>query len=218
MLLCPKSSYVLRCRQDPSFIVPAGCRAYRCPVCGSAKVRERVKLMASGARLAWPVRMVRLSLVKPEWQHCRAQLRDWVRRVRKAYQWEWAWSIEPNPKGTGFHLHALQWGEFVPKKRLEQLWGGRFINIKLVRKTGKENYITKCYQIAKYSTKVNLEHLELNGGRCVHMSRGYLHGMTSREALKVMSTGRDYYLQLASQAEEGLIWGPDDAGEPADEE
>lgn len=80
--------------------------------------------MAFGAKLAWPAKWIRLSKIPLGWQKARMQLRDFARRVRKAYQWEWAWSIEENPRKTGYHLHGIVWGEYVPKKRLEQLWGG----------------------------------------------------------------------------------------------
>jgi len=60
-------------------------------------------------------------------------------------------------------------------------------------------YIAKAAAICGYISKGNgdLEnHLNINGGRSIHMSRGFLHGWTSREVLAEMSAGIAWHLEL----------------------
>ena len=41
-------------------------------------------------------------------------LRDQVGAV------QWLWTIEPNPKATGYHLHAWGWGDAFSKDQLAE--------------------------------------------------------------------------------------------------
>lgn len=194
MLLCPKQPWVLVCRNDNSVRVPLHCGCYRCDTCGAAKVHERVRLMVWAASKCPIVRMITLTRVPSSWQQARWQVRDLVRRLRKAYTIEMAWAIERNPKGTGFHLHAISHGEHIPKKRLKEMWGGRHIDVRAVDGHA-EGYLTKCASVAGYLTKDRQQHLDLNGGRAVHFTRGFLHGWTSRQALQEMSGGNYWRLE-----------------------
>ncbi len=106
---------------------------------------------------------------------------------------QWAWSVEPNPKGTGHHVHALQWGSFVANNdhvlgvrdstlsRMAQRRGlGRVVDVRLV--AGREaaaRYPLKMLAAHAYTTKMasdpsTLErYLSANGARLVHVSRGF---------------------------------------------
>ena len=127
-------------------------------------------------------------------------MKDFVRRLRKHFALELAWSIEENPKGTGYHSHALQHGEYMQKERVQKMWGGRFIDIRRVE-PGAMGYMAKCQQIAGYASKSTENHLIINGGRAIHLTRGYLHGLTSREVLREMSKGKKWHLVRATMEE-----------------
>lgn len=113
-----------------------------------------------------------------------------------------AWAIERNPKETGYHAHLMTWGEFVPHHRMMELWGGRICYVTPIE-ISKVNYVAKCLEVAGYTTKNGdrFEHLRLNGGRAVHMSRGFLHGWTSRQVLKTLGTGGVWKVEKATTAE-----------------
>ena len=36
---------------------------------------------------------------------------------------QWLWTIEPNPKATGYHLHAWGWGDAFSKDQLAEQAG-----------------------------------------------------------------------------------------------
>ena len=197
---CPKSRFMLVADDNPDVRIPIGCKSYKCPTCRAFKIRERVKLMAWGASLDSMPRFITLTWLPDNWQRARAQVRDLCRRLRKNYHVEWAWAIEQNPKATGYHAHAIQWGDFIPWQELLEKWGGRHIWIEPIRGNAAK-YATKCAFVAGYANKNMAGHLEVNGGRAVHMTRGYLHGLTSRQALRVMSDKKKWHLEIPTTGE-----------------
>lgn len=200
MLVCPKQPWMLVCDADPRIRIPRPCGTYRCECCRPAKVSERVRVMAWSLGRVHHVRHITLTRVPERWQKARMQLRDLWRRVRKAYRVECGWSIEENPRETGYHAHAMSWGEYIPHHRLMEMWGGRICYLNRMD-TRKDDYLTKCLHIAGYLSKNIATHLELNGGRALHMTRGFLHGRTSRQVLQELSTGRSWHLEHATPDE-----------------
>lgn len=200
MDVCPKSPWWLVANDDPTLRLPRPCGTYRCSVCRAAKIRERLRVLVWGAARANRVRLVTLTQLPSDWQKARGQVRDLVRRLRAERKLEWGWSIEANPKGTGYHAHAIQWGDYLPQSWLQRKWGSRICHIMEVNK-GAAGYLTKCAAVCGYLTKSMEEHLLVNGGRAVHLTRGFLHGRTSREVLKEMSSGRKWHLEHATAEE-----------------
>jgi len=196
-LLCPKSPFWIVRDDDPSIRFPTGCMAYRCIVCGPRKVRERVRLMQFGISLAGWATFWTLTQLPDTWQAAREKMKGFIRRMRQHNTLELAWSIEMNPNRTGFHLHALQWGDYIDLGEVHQRWGNKWVHLSPIKRDAA-NYSTKCYRVAGYSCKVAGEHLDLNGNRCVHMTRGYLHGLTAREALKALSKGYKWHIEPAT--------------------
>ncbi len=85
---------------------------------------------------------------------------------------QWLWVIEPNPKGTGYHLHAWGWGGAFSKDQLAEqaaLVGYGYTD--LVPKTydGDFGYIAKN---ATYNQASLNEHLRLNSPELIH-GRGF---------------------------------------------
>lgn len=207
--VCPNHPWVLICESDPTKRVPLPCGTYKCDTCRPALIRRRCSVMAWGATQADRVRLVTLTLLPSDWQRARGQVRDLVRRIRKKWSLEWAWAIEPNPAGTGHHAHAIQWGDYLPQDALQDMWGGRIVHITAVRKSAN-GYIRKCAQVAGYVSKDVGNHLEANGGRPVHMTRGYLHGKTSRQVSQLLSDGEIWFPAMADERDGWTVGGQGD--------
>lgn len=192
--ICPKRPYVVVADDDPDLRYPASCDAYGCKVCGPRKAVEGAAVMTWAIRHADRSRLVTLTLAPENWQTRRQKVRDLGRSLRaRGYQWEVAWTTEPNPKGTGVHIHGIQHGASkVPQAELQDTWGS-IVDIRAIRqdKAKAVRYLTKeALRVTGYVVKngtarhSDLEgHLDLNGGRAAHWSRGFLHGLTKREAL-----------------------------------
>lgn len=186
---CPKKPLDVVAVERPDLRFPASCDAWWCEVCGPRKAQTLAALMTWGLRRAERRRLVTLTGLPDDFQRARWQVRDFARRVRgDGYAWEWCWAIEANPKGTGFHAHGVQHGDYVPQRRLQEAWGDRIVDVRALAKPGAGVYAVKeALRVAGYVTKgtgSNLSaHLERNGGRGAHWSRGFLHGRTRNEAL-----------------------------------
>lgn len=216
--ICPRKPMVLVCDQAPDLRFPASCDRYMCEVCGPRKARSKAALMTWAARQARRRRMVTLTHLPTtadgelDWQRARQQVRDWLRRVRADYPaFEMAWAVERNPAGTGFHAHGVQHGQYVPQGVLQERWGGRIVDIRAMRQPAAGVYAVKeAVRVAGYVMKNGAEsfagldeHLRINGHRAAHFTRGFLHGLTSREALAAIAAEqsdgevRTWHLELA---------------------
>jgi hypothetical protein len=194
---CPVVDWDLLNRYS-GLVVPARCDTYSCPFCGPGRVREWVRV------LAWAVPQRFVTLTGLSADRFRGELREFVYRVRKeGFVWEWAWSVEANPRGTGFHVHAVQWGDYVPVRAVSRTWGGRIVDMRAIKtpkggERGSAAYALKeGLRVAGYSVKAgvgDLEsyygHLARNGGRPVHLSRGYLRGQKVDEVRRELRLSR----------------------------
>jgi hypothetical protein len=149
--------------------------------------------MTWAMRTADRARLVTLTRAPDDWQSRRKKARTFVADLRQeGYRWEWAWTTEKNPRGTGLHIHGVQHGQPVPQRLLQEVWG----SIVDIRAVGPKNLgagagrytVKEALRVAGYTVKGAkhgglAEHLDLNGGRAAHWSRGFLHGKTKREAL-----------------------------------
>lgn len=157
-------------------LVPLRCRAHACEFC--IVVNARVTGLAiAGAR---PTRAILLTQVGNEWPVIRNRMKKLTWRVRReGFAMEWCWHVEPNPRGTGHHVHGWQRGDFLPQGRLSEIASGEgmgeFVRISQIRQTqGPVNYGMKLAGI-DYGMK-NAQaagYLSVNGGRLVHSSRGF---------------------------------------------
>jgi hypothetical protein len=142
-------------------------------------------LLAGAIDLAGPERMCTFTQVGDDWQRVRGRMKKLTHDVRSlGLRVQWCWSVEPNPKGTGHHVHAWQWGDFVPQKvlaeRADGVGMGRVTDIRRwrVRRGGGGGYGLKLAGV-RYGLKEAAaesqrdEFLAANGGRPVHASRGF---------------------------------------------
>ncbi|HEY9290690.1 MAG TPA: hypothetical protein VIP98_05355 [Microlunatus sp.] len=189
--ICPKRPYVVVADDDPTLRYPASCDAYSCETCGPRKAQQAAALATWAIRKADRARFVTLTQAPEQWQPRRKKVRVLAEKLRKAgYKWETAWTTEAGKQTGMIHVHALQHGSYVPQRVLQEVWGAR-VDIRKVQTGGVAQYVTKdALKVAGYIVKDATaehsglaEHLALNGGRAMHWSRGFLHGLDRRRAL-----------------------------------
>lgn len=163
-------------------VVPARCESNRCAYCLPRNARRRG--LAIG--YACPERAITLTQVGDDPDVVRARMKrvryDLVQAVGR---FEWVWHVEPNPRGTGHHVHAWQHGDFVPQKTLSAIAQRRGMGevawIERVRASSAAGgYGMKLAGIDYGMKAVTAEldeaatvYLQANKGRLHHQSRGY---------------------------------------------
>lgn len=178
---CPRATHDVVALDSPDLRFPAACRTWYCPVCGPRKAREKAAVIA----WAEPERFVTLTNAPAGWQSLRKKVRALRHSLAQdGYPSEWAWTVELGKKTGMKHVHLLQHGEYVPQRKLQREWGAIVHIMRVTEAKGGAAYAMKeAMKLAGYVTKGThedlLNHLALNGGRGVHLSRRYLHGERS---------------------------------------
>lgn len=192
VLRCPRVDHDRRfwVNVDTGERRPAWCGATICEVCGPRQAWKKALILSHGGASGPPQRYAVLTQLPLDWDKARQKIRDYRRYVqRRGYAWEHAWTVELNPAGTGLHVNVLQKGAYVPQKELQDVWGS-IVHVQAVKKRkGPQNVaqyaLKEAQKVAGYSLKdaaSNLaQHLDVNGGRLVHLSRDYLGGMTQKQ-------------------------------------
>nr|CRY97195.1 hypothetical protein [uncultured prokaryote] len=216
--MCPrKPSIVLVACSDPTRYVFAGCDAYQCVTCGPKKTQGLSLAMAWRQTQVDRTRLMTLTMAPTEWQARRQKMRHvtlWARK--QGYAWNTAWTTEMGSKTGMIHIHAIQWGDYIPRNVLQERWG-HIVDVRAIKKPGTKSsgYLTKESQkVANYLTKEASEGyqswLELNGGRPIHTTRGYFGGHSTREAVQLArrhfsgTVGEEW--RTASLAEAERAW------------
>jgi hypothetical protein len=90
--------------------MPRMCRNIGCPVCVVPMAHD----IAIALAFALPDRQVLLTKVPTEWPRLRAAIKTFRRTLRRTGRFvEDAYHAEPNPAGTGAHIHMWMWGDAV---------------------------------------------------------------------------------------------------------
>lgn len=159
-------------------VAPWRCKRNSCTYC----LRLNAKRRSAAIGLATPERAILLTQVGENW----TTVRDRMKKLRhdlaqEVDAFEWVWHLEPNPKGTGHHVHAWQHGSFVPQPLLSRLAErrgmGTFARINRVRSTaGASRYGLKGLGYGLKGVQADdagSTYLRENGGRLTHQSRGF---------------------------------------------
>lgn len=120
-----------------------------------------------------------------DWQEARKVQRRNLRRKGLAYE---SLSVVEEGSDNGRpHMHDVQHGSFIPKDVLSASWPHGMTNIKSAASAGA-SYLSKSAlpylaknASAEGSDDALVDHMNLNGGRAEHHTRGFYAGM-SREA------------------------------------
>jgi hypothetical protein len=132
------------------------------------------------------------------WDQLRQKLRDFKRYMKlRGYEVEWLWTVEQGSKNGALHVHALAHGDYLPQPVAQEVWGG-IAHLEAIRHDDRvSRYVLKqAARVAGYALKgasdgSYREHLDLNGGRVAHWSRGFFHGRKLDEVFAEASTGGD---------------------------
>lgn len=186
-LSCPRSSDRVVVELYSGSVFPDRCRANTCRFCLPLNARRRCLAIT----LAAPERMIRLSKVAEadDKNPCKTALKR-IKRIRQAAKrmgldpGEWCFTIEKNPKGTGFHAHCLQAGAYIPQDRLQEAChrgGAGMPDIRYIKRSGiwTSRYGLKGFGADGYGLKTfrpsgdSAEALRINNGRLEHHTRGF---------------------------------------------
>lgn len=133
------------------------------------------------------------------------KMRNLKRSLAKdSIAWEAAWSAEPYRR-SGVHLHAVIHGPQVGTdhltSRIARTWGGsvHVSDIPKSRTVPSSRYLVKTFASSRQQA------LELNGGRALHTTAGFHHGLTRREAAREMRAHRNAGEVLAWHLEPHLL-------------
>ena len=184
---CPRASDRVVIELVSGEVYQDRCRASQCAYCLPLNARRRCLAITYAA----PTRMIRLSLLAGEsdaspCDTARTRIGLIARNLRRM-GWgpgEWSWTIEQNPKGTGYHAHMLQRGPSIPQRKLQEacLRSGAGIPwIKRIERAGvwTSRYGLKGFGADGYGLKGfrpqgdPREALRINNGRTEHHSRGF---------------------------------------------
>jgi len=184
---CPRARDRVVVELHTGSVFPDRCRASQCPFCLPLNARRRCLAIT----LAGPQRMIRLSLVGDQGDSdpCRTALVR-IKRTRQALKrmgfpaGEWCYTIEQNPKETGFHAHCLQVGPYIPQDALQtacERGGAGIPYINAIKRTGvwTSRYGLKGFGADGYGLKTfrpsgdPTHALRINNGRMEHHTRGF---------------------------------------------
>lgn len=189
---CRLANYVVVDRLTGEFW-PADCDSGVCQTCGINRARVRARLITQRCKDTDHPRFITLTNAPEDWQQRRCQIRDLARRLRSnGFGTEWIWVTERGGKTGMIHVHAVQWGDYIPQGAFQEFWGGRRVDIRAANPRHGE-YISKgAARAASYIGKGSATDLDaaldLNGGRLHHWSRGFF-GMPIREYRRSIGSG-----------------------------
>jgi hypothetical protein len=193
---CPKKLDQYLVNTVTGQIVPNSCGANTCWFCGPNNARR----VGGAITLAEPTRWGMLTQVGEDWP----TIRNRMKRLRydlgtRLDGFAWCWQVEPNPAGTGHHVHYWQRGPYVPQSLLSKLARdrgmGRVATVKRWCPTkaattygAKLMGVTYGSKLAEKPDTMDV-YLATNGGRMVHASRRFWRNregeqVGQREAMK----------------------------------
>lgn len=185
--VCPRTSGRVILELYTGTTVPDRCRSSQCPFCLPLNARRR----ALAITYAGPRRMIRLSVLASEsdTSPCTTALTrvGLIRRNLKRMglePGEWSFTMEPNPKGTGYHAHCLQHGPSIPQAELQESCARSGAGIPYINSIRREGVWTSRYGLKGFGAdgyglkafRPNgspREALRINNGRLEHHSRGF---------------------------------------------
>lgn len=176
------------------------CKRNTCLHCLPINARRR----ALGVGWMEPYRMVRFSLLAgSDAADPMDVARTRMKRLRQALRragvpmGEWSWTLEKNPKETGYHAHAVQHGPYIPQAQLAaacEKAGAGYPSIEKIKgsRAGLARYGMKAFGAAGYGMKTFAkadeaeEALFINHGRLEHHTREFFQLDGKRAKVRVV--------------------------------
>lgn len=144
------------------------------------------------------LRFITLTQAPEDWQVLRQKMKDLARFLRsRGIAVKWLWVVEKGEETGMKHVHAVQWGDFIPWRDLLGWWESR---VEIQASDEAIGYLGK--NIIRYLGKgldgdrQEIEsHMNLNGGRAGHWSRGFFNGMSRTDFAQAHPLPGIYFLK-----------------------
>lgn len=157
------------------------CKNARCRRCSRQVSAQTFALARRALEPIDRVRFITLTQAPEGWEPTRQAVRTWHQNLRRnGYEMN-TLSVVERGEGGMKHVHAVQWGDFIPKSVLDESWPYGFNEIEAAR--AATDYLAKG--VIRYVAKEldgdgdSIEsHMNLNGGRAAHWSRGFFGGLS----------------------------------------
>jgi hypothetical protein len=216
-LSCPYAADRVVVELHTGQVYPDRCRSSLCRFCLPLNARRRCLAIT----MTGPQRMIRLSLLagRKDESPCATALTrvGLVRRNLKRMGWqpgEWCFTIERNPKETGFHAHCLQRGRSIPQSELQEACrraGAGFPYINAIKREGQwtSRYGLKGFGADGYGLKTfrpdgdSREALRINNGRMEHHSRAFFQ--VDGTVMRVRDAEREAIAEMNGSARVAFI-------------
>lgn len=176
---CPNTRGLVFVNRVTGQVVPARCARNACAYCVQGNARRRARAIA----FARPERALLLTQVGDDWQLVRGRMKRLKYEVedRIGKSFEWVFHVEPNPAGTGHHVHAWERGAWIPQRILsaaaETVGMGGFARINKIKSVSDAaSYGLKGLGYGLkgvHATESRAAYLVANGRRLTHQSRGF---------------------------------------------
>jgi hypothetical protein len=189
------------------------CKSARCRRCSRQVSAQTFAIARRALEEVDRVRFITLTRAPAGWEPTRQAVRTWLQHLRRdGYDMHVLWVVEEGSETGMKHVHAVQWGDYIPKEVLSASWPHGFTQIEGAR--AATNYLAKG--VVRYVAKgldgdgESIEdHMNLNGGRAAHWSREFFAGM-GRNAYREAHPHEDIeYIGIATGIyQEGAHDGP----------
>lgn len=177
---CPLNGWVAFDRTTGEVAWRPTCKNARCRRCSRQVSAQTFALARRALEDVQHVRFITLTRAPSGWEETREAVKVWLRHLRRdGYRMHVLWVVETGSETGMKHVHAVQWGDFVPKAVLSASWPHGHTQIEGARAAtnylakGVVRYVAKGLDGADESIE---EHMNLNGGRAAHWSREFFAG------------------------------------------
>lgn len=169
--------------------MPRMCLRLSCPVC----VGQLAKSHAAAIALARPDQHILLTMLSDVWATARRQVNRGFQYLREQSRpIEAAWTLERNPRKTGAHAHVFSRGAQIDEATLAV--AARRAGLGIISEARPATLPAQPLPMLVYPMKALLDppagatelwpeardFLRLNGGRPVHVTRGFILGADGR--------------------------------------
>lgn len=201
-LTCPNATDKMVVELYSGAVYPDRCRRNTCLCCVALNARRR----ALAITIMAPERLITITLVagSTDSNPCKTALIR-IKRLRERLKetgrdpGEWCYTLEQNPKGTGYHVHCLQTGGYIPQHELEDASKrakAGITDIRAIKRTGTwtsryglKGFGADGYGLKKFRPTGNpAEALRINNGWLEHHTTGFYQ--CDGEILKVRDAER----------------------------
>lgn len=156
------------------------CKNARCRRCSRQVSAQTFALARRALDGIDRVRFITLTRAPEGWEATREAVKVWLRHLRReGYRMHVLWVVEKGSETGMKHVHAVQWGDYIPKDVLSASWPYGMTQIEGARAAtdylakGVVRYVAKGLDGDGESIE---EHMNLNGGRAGHWSREFFAG------------------------------------------